>query len=103
ERTYFLDVARQQSVDASLARWDDARTTVVATIDAAESLTSDRAVAPVRSALSTYEREFGALRDRVTLQGIAATDPAGVAGAPMRTAFAQLIARAESLSQDTAN
>ena len=103
ERTYFLDVSRQQSIDASLARWNDAHHNVLETVDAIEAVTSDRAVAPVRSALSTYEREFGALRDRVALQGIATTDPAGTAGAPMRTAFAQLIARAESLSQDTAN
>jgi methyl-accepting chemotaxis protein len=103
ERTYFLDLARQKPVDGALERWQEAQATVAATIDAAETVTGERAVAPSRIALGAYEREFDALRDRVALDGIAAVDPSGPGGDSSRAAFAQLTARAQALTQETAN
>ena len=101
ERSYFFDFVRQRPVDAALERWTEARTAVLATLDAAEGITSDRTVAPTRSALTTYQREFDALRDRVAIDGIAAADPSGPSGEAMRGAFAQLVARSNALVQDT--
>ena len=100
ERAYFLDLARQRPVDGALERWNAARKTVVATLDAAEDATGNRAVTAARSTLTSYEREFDALRDRIALEGLAAADPEGSAGEATRIAFAQFAARADGLTRD---
>jgi methyl-accepting chemotaxis protein len=103
ERTYFLDFARQRPADGALERWSDAHAEVLKTLDAAEAITSDRAVAPTRIALAGYQREFDALRDRVALEGMTAADPLGAAGDAMRTALAQLTGRSTALAQETSS
>ena len=103
ERTYFLDFARQRPVDAALERWNDARADMLTTLDAAATISGERAVAPVRIALAAYQREFDALRDRTALEGMTAADPSGPAGQSLRTAFMEFTSRADALSQDATN
>ncbi len=101
ERGYALSIARQQPGDT--ARWNEAYDALAKSLDAVEAASGERTTAPIRSALSAYQREFFTLQSRVGQASVPPVDPAGADGEATRAAFAELEQRVGTLLQDTAS
>ena len=102
EGTYFLNVALLRPATDDLGRWQDAFTVALQSADGIEAILGAPPATALRTALKDYEREFTAVRARVTSEGIAAIDLAGPGGQPMRDAFNQLEGRVSDFEQSAA-
>jgi methyl-accepting chemotaxis protein len=100
ERSYFIDLARVQPVDDDLARWSEAHTRVMTTLDAADAALGSQSTNSARTALVSYQSAFRALQNRLAVEGIAKVDPNGADGEAMRAAVEQLQSGSDRLLQD---
>jgi twitching motility protein PilJ len=90
-------LAQEQPVGQDPTRWTAQYEQLVASLDKVEEAHGERAVAPVRSALESYQREFTSLQAKMAVAGAPIADPAGPDGDALRASFAQLEARLTTL------
>jgi methyl-accepting chemotaxis protein len=89
-------LVQQSPAGQDVTRWNEAYASLVKSLDAVEAAHGERLVAPVRSALDTYQREFASLQAKLQ-PGVPAVDPAGPDGDGLRASLTQLDTRVEAL------
>src|SRR6185436_8853573 len=92
ERAYFLNASRSRPAGEDLQRWKGVYAGAMARLGGVESASpaAQPGIAAIRGALTGYEREFAALRQRVEREGAASVDPTGADARALRDAYDRL-------------